>query len=169
MKLIKGVVIVLAGIFLFITLISLLIPNKIITAKALTVQGDSSKIFMQISMLKNWNNWHPAFKNDTNLLKIKSDNEATWAQNKTTYTMKVVQHIYPTIKIIFEQEAQKNIENIFTIQPVQEQGNFQIQWQSITHLRWYPWEKFSGIFIEKMAGAGNEEALQSLKNFIEKK
>ena len=53
--------------------------------------------------------------------------------------------------------------------PVQEQGNMQVQWQAVVHLKWYPWEKFSGIFIEKMAGQGYEDALQSLKSYVENK
>ena len=174
MKMIKGISIVLVGLMIMVTLISLLIPNKIITAKAVSVQADSIKLFNEISELKNWNHWHPAFKNDSALLHFTtSKNElndiASWEQNGKEYQMIVTEKEYPYVKINIETKGEKNIENIFTVMPVMEQGNMQVQWQSINNLKWYPWEKFSGIFLEKMAGAGNEEALKSLKEYVEKK
>ena len=62
MKMIKGVLFVFAGLFLLITLISLLIPNRIVITRATTVQADSVKLFNEIADRKNSNHWHPVFK-----------------------------------------------------------------------------------------------------------
>jgi hypothetical protein len=174
MRVIKGASIVLIGLFIMITLISLLIPSRIVTASAVSVQADSTRLFNEISELKNWVHWHPAFKNDSALLQFKtSKNElndiASWQQNGKDYQMLVTEKKYPQVKINIQSKGEKDVENIFTVMPVLEQGNMQVQWQAVTHLKWYPWEKFSGIFLEKMAGAGNEEALKSLKEYVEKK
>jgi hypothetical protein len=174
MKMFKGVFIVFVGLFVLVTLISLLIPSRIMTAKAVSVQADSLRLFNEVSDLKNWNNWHPAFKNDSTLLTLNAETDkvnsfATWKQKTKTYKLIIIEKKYPLVKISIQTEGQLDMENIFTVMPVLEQGNMQVQWQSITHLRWYPWEKFSGIFVEKMAGSGNEAALNSLKSFVEGK
>jgi hypothetical protein len=174
MKMIKGAVIGFVGLFIVVTLISLLIPSKIVTARAVSVQADSLLLFNEVSNLKNWNHWHPVFVNDTTLLKFGNTTSgvntiASWTQNSKTYKLAIIEQKYPFVKINIQQEGEEDMENIFTIMPVMEQGNMQVQWQAITQLKWYPWEKFSGLFVEKMAGSGNEAALNSLKAFVEGK
>ncbi len=174
MKMIKGALIVFVGLFIVITLISLLIPSTIGNAKAVSVHADSLRLFSEVSDLKNWNHWHPAFKTDSTVLKLGATSDqinstASWMQNTKEYKLVIVEKKYPYVKINLQSKGEKDMENVFTVMPVMEQGNMQVQWQSITHLKWYPWEKFSGIFIEKMAGAGNEEALNSLKEYVESK
>jgi hypothetical protein len=172
MKLIKGAIFVFVGLFVMVTLISLLIPSRIVTARAVTVQADSTKLFNEISDLKNWKNWHPVFKSDSTLLSFSAitdqvNSSAEWTQKGKTYKLIIVEKKYPLVKINLQSEGENDVENMLTLMPVQEQGNMQVQWQGIVHLKWYPWEKFGGIFIEKMAGQGYEDALQSLKKYIE--
>jgi hypothetical protein len=86
MKLIKGAIFVFVGLFVMVTLISLLIPSRIVTARAVTVQADSIKLFNEISDLKNWKNWHPVFKADSTSLKFSAvtdqiNSNAEWMQN----------------------------------------------------------------------------------------
>ena len=172
MKLIKGAFIVFTGIFIFITLISLLIPSKIVTARAVAIQSDSIKLFNEISDLNNWKNWHPVFVNNPSGIKImNSGNEknsyAEWTTNGKKNTLVITQVKYPVINFLLKREGENDLENTISLMAVQEQGNMQAQWVAVTKLKWYPWEKFSGIFIEKMAGSGYENALQSLKNYVE--
>jgi hypothetical protein len=172
MKLIKGAIFVFVGLFVMVTLISLLIPSRIVTARAVTVQADSIKLFNEISDLKNWKNWHPVFKADSTSLKFSAvtdqvNSTAEWTLKGKKYKVIIIEKKYPLVKINLQAEGENDVENMLTLMPVQEQGNMQVQWQSIVHLKWYPWEKFSGIFIEKMAGQGYEDALQSLKKYVE--
>ena len=173
MRFLKPILLVFTGLFIVVTLLSLLIPSKIITAKAVSVQADSILLFKQISELKNWKNWHPSFSNDSTSLEIiKTKNagldKATWLQKGKKYSLVIIKNKYPLVQINIQAPGELDVVNIFTVMPVQEQGNMQVQWQSILQLKWYPWEKFSGIFMEKMAGQGNEEALKSLKRYMEK-
>ncbi len=104
MKMIKAVFFVFVGLTIMITLISLLIPSRIVTASAVSVQADSTKLFSEVSELKNWRHWHPAFKNDSSILNFTSSkNElndiATWEQNGKAYQMVVTEKKYPLVKI----------------------------------------------------------------------
>ena len=172
MKVIKGALFVFTGIFIFITLISLLIPSRIVTARAVAVQADSLKLFSEISNLQNWKHWHPVFIQDSSGIAIKNNGNNTnscaeWTTKGKKNILLLTSVKYPAITFLLKREGENDSENTLSLATVQEQGNMQVQWVAITKLKWYPWEKFSGIFIEKMAGSGYEIALQSLKNYVE--
>ncbi len=172
MKVVKGALVVFIGLFVFLTLISLLIPSQIVTTRAETVQADSIKLYSQIADLKIWKNWHPVFMQDSNRMKFSTSSTnvndfVEWNSNNKINRILIVERKYPYIKILLQREGENDMENIIALREVQEQGNMQVQWTSITKLKWYPWEKFSGIFIEKMSGSGYEAALASLKTYVE--
>jgi hypothetical protein len=173
MKLIKGGLFVFVGLFIVMTLLSLLIPSKIVTAKGITVQSDSLKLFNTISDLKKWKYWHPVFMNDTAAITFSEQSNAvnsfaSWNTNGKVNKLVITKVQYPTVEISLQREGENDILNYLSVTPVQEAGNMQVQWRSITKLKWYPWEKFAGIFVEKISGSGYEVALQSLKNYLDK-
>ena len=172
MKVVKGALVVFFGLFIFITLISLLIPSRIVTTRAETVQADSLRLYSEIADLKNWKHWHPVFVQDSNKIKFSSsttnaNDYAEWLSNNKKVKIIIADSKFPSIKVLLQSDGENDVENILSLRQVQEQGNMQVQWTSITKLKWYPWEKFSGIFIEKMSGAGFQSALTSLKTYVE--
>ncbi len=173
MKMIKGGILVFVGLFVVVTLISLLIPSTIVTAKATTVQADSLKLFDAISDLRKWNNWHPVFMNDTNAIHFSENTNkvnayANWETNGKQNKLVITKINYPIVEFSLQRDGENDLINELFVTPVQEAGNMQVQWKAITKLKWYPWEKFSGIFIEKISGSGYEAALESLKKYLEK-
>ena len=172
MKVIKGAMFVFVGLFIFLTLISLLIPSRIVTVRAETVQADSIKLYSEIADLKNWKHWHPVFMQDSAKMifsesTINVNDHVEWTSNNKKNRIVIAERMFPYIKLLLQREGENDMENILTLRQVQEKGNMQVQWTSITKLKWYPWEKFSGIFIEKMSGSGYEAALASLKVYAE--
>lgn len=166
MKLIRGGLFVFGGLFLVMTLISLLIPSTIMTAKSITVQCDSTKLFDAVSNLQNWKKWHPVFVADSN--KITATNTAaSWSSNSKTNKLVVTKSSYPAVDFLVQRDGENDMENTIYVNRVEEGGNMQVQWKSIVKLKWYPWEKFGGIFVEKLSGAGYEVALASLKKYVE--
>jgi hypothetical protein len=45
-------------------------------------------------------------------------------------------------------------------------GTVTVQWYMDFRLRWYPWEKFSGLLFEKRYGPVMEKGLENLKNIF---
>jgi hypothetical protein len=43
-----------------------------------------------------------------------------------------------------------------------------VQWYMDFHLRWYPWEKFSSLLLEKRYGPVMEKGLGNLRALLEK-
>ena len=172
MKVVKGAIVVIIGLFIFLTLISLLIPSSIVTVRAETVQADSIKLYSEIADLKNWKHWHPVFMQDSSKMIFSEsstnvNDHVEWSSNNKKNKIVIAEKKFPYIKLLLQRDGENDMENILTLRQVQEQGNMQVQWTSITKLKWYPWEKFSGIFIEKMSGSGYEAALASLKVYAE--
>ena len=57
MRLFKGFIIVLTGLFIFSTLLSLLIPSKVVITKSVLIHAGAEKVFAEISNLLNKNDF----------------------------------------------------------------------------------------------------------------
>lgn len=169
---IKGFLLTILGLFIMITIVSLFIPSKINTVKAEVIHASQEKIYTEISDLQHWKNWQPVFKEEAANIKISEPSfgigaYAEWKKNDKINRVKITGTGKSFIRFLLIRQGEKDIENMVSIFPVEDSTALQVQWQSITHLRSYPWEKFAGIFIEKMAGPGYEASLKALKDYVE--
>ncbi|HNA00960.1 MAG TPA: hypothetical protein PKL81_17050, partial [Ferruginibacter sp.] len=61
-RLLKGFIIALAGLFVFMTLLSLFIPSRIRISRGVLIHAQPALAYAQVSELSNWKNWQPVFK-----------------------------------------------------------------------------------------------------------
>ena len=172
-RLIKGFFIVLAGLFIFITILSLFIPSKLMVTRAVVINAHADKVFNEISNLQNWKHWQPVFINDSANIRFETDasgisNSCEWEskgkKNKVIITAKEENAI--TASLI--REGENDVFNSIKVLPLADSNQVQTEWNVLIRLKWYPWEKFYGIFIEGITGQGYEDALNSLKAYVEK-
>lgn len=172
MRLAKGFFIAIAGLFIFVTILSLFIPSKVIVTKAVVIHANAEKVFAEISNLQNWKHWQPVFEKDPGQIKFDTDssgvsNSCEWEskgkRNKILITGKKDNVVTATLF----RDGENDIFNTIRVSPVQQTNQVQVEWIVLIKLKWYPWEKFYGIFIEKISGEGYEEALNSLKEYAE--
>ena len=71
------------------------------------------------------------------------------------------------VTAILQREGENEVINMISILPLPDSNQVQVEWRSLTKLKWSPWEKFYGIFVEKLTGPGYEAALNSLKSYTE--
>jgi len=172
MKIIKGFLIVVAGFFILITLISLLIPSRVVTVKSVSIHASPEKITAAIKDLEEWKKWHPIFQQEAGNLHITRPTDivnakASWMQNGKENDITIT-HIFPQgIQFNVNRKGENPVETSLAALPVQEPNTMQVEWKAVSKLKWYPWEKFGGIFISEMTGPGYEHALNSLKKYIE--
>ena len=173
MKMLKGFAISFLGLFIIITLLSLLIPSNVITVKSVVINADKNKIFNQIVDLRNWKNWHPVFQNDSNSFfsnpSFGVNANFKWVTGGKTNELLITKNTAQEITILQLRPGEKDVLNILSIEPVKDLAALQVEWKVLTKLKWYPWEKFRGIFIDKIAGPGYEVALNNLKVLLEEK
>jgi hypothetical protein len=171
MKAIKGVLFVLAGLFLMVTAISLLMPSTVTTIRGMPVHASEEKIVAEISDLKEFKKWHPVFMHDSAAIYSEPSTgvnaSVQWITGGKTNTIRITEQSPAGIKFMLIRPGENDVENILSVAPLQDSTGFQVQWQALTKLKWYPWEKFAGIFTDKMTGPGYEVALQNLKRLLE--
>ncbi len=174
MKLIKAVVFAVAGLFILVTLISLLMPSQVMTVRSVTIHGTTEQVFAQISDLGKWKDWHPVFMHDSNLIKLSNPSSganawAEWQTNGKNNKLIITSVTAGQLHASLERPGENATANIISVTALKDSNNVQAEWRSLTKLKWYPWEKFSGIFVDKVTGPGYEQALNNLKQLIEGK
>ncbi|HMU11623.1 MAG TPA: hypothetical protein PKC54_16535 [Ferruginibacter sp.] len=165
-RLIKGFVIALVGLFVFITLLSLFIPSKVMISRGVVIHAGAAKVFDQVNNLSNWKNWQPVFKNDSAHIRFSNDS-AQWISKNKTNTITITSRSENSISASIEREGENTVLNTIRILPLADSNQVQAEWNILIKLKWYPWEKFYGIFIEKITGQGYEDALNGLKVYCE--
>lgn len=172
MKLAKGFLFSLAGLFVMITLLSLLIPSNVVTAKSVTINAPRQNLINAINNFSQWEKWHPLFANNVsnhviNPRAVSAGESMVWGTGNKKNTLTITEKVAQGIRFTLARPGENMIQNSMLILPLEDTTSFQVEWKALTHLKWYPWEKFAGIFISEITGPGYESALQGLKSYVE--
>ena len=176
MRLIKAFLFGITGLFIIITLLSLLITSNVRVSRATVINNTSiDKPYQQIIDLKNWKNWHPIFKTGIAVINFKNSTLGKNAacdivyNNKTTHLV-ITDTDSSSVKFILQSTGESDIENAINFTPLTAASTkeVRVEWRALTKLHWYPWEKVYAIFIDKISGPGYDAALNGLKEYIEK-
>ena len=181
MRIIKAFLFGAVGLFIIITLFSLIIPSTVKVSRTVLINNTQPGIVHYlISNFGNWSEWHPIFKSQTT--KTHNIDQYTFA---VEYNNKQTEIIFTSqdsnfVKFTLRSQGENDIENEIFITSIPSQSNepvdsfnfnknsnVQVNWVAVNKLKWYPWEKFYGIFIDKLTGPGYEAALNGLKTFVE--
>jgi hypothetical protein len=172
MRLFKGFFIVLVGLFIFITILSLFIPSRVMITRAVVINAPAHKVFSEINDLQKWKHWQPVFISDSAKIKFNTgadgmSNSCEWESKGQKNTMQFTQKTNNTVAATLKREGENEVKNTISVLPLADSNQVQAEWNVMIKLKWYPWEKFYGIFIEKITGQGYEDALNSLKDYVE--
>jgi hypothetical protein len=173
MRYIKGLLVGLIGLFIIITLLSLLLPSQVKVSRAVVINAATGKVYAQIADFKNWKNWEPLFASDSAIITFSDPASDKLSFCDVSYKDKqihlsMVSMDTASVKFLLQSKGEDDILNEIDIVPVGANNGIEVEWKALTKLHWYPWEKFYGIFIDKMTGDGYEDALNRLKDFAEK-
>lgn len=172
MRLFKGFFIVLAGLFIFITILSLFIPSKLMVTRAVVINARAGKVFNEINNLQNWKHWQPVFIIDSAKITFNTgadgiSNSCEWDSKGKKNVVEITRKSNNSIAAVLKRSGETDVQNTISILPLADSNQVQAEWNVLIRLKWYPWEKFYGIFIEKISGQGYEDALNSLKSYVE--
>lgn len=167
MKFIKPLLIAVVFLSLLITLISLLMPSTVMVARTVLIDAPPAKVFATIDDMNSWPAWFTPLKekkivsadNSTHSIQWESDNEMNKIQLKDD--SRFLSHF------TLERKNENNIDLFFSTDSIEAVQSLQLEMRTVRKLKWYPWEKFSGIFEDNVSGPAYEATLKSLKAFIE--
>ena len=158
MRIIKLGIISLVFFAIFLTLLSFLFPSRIRISKAIDIQTTESGILDQLRLHHQWYTNADSialFGSNGSVVQSLSEDITT----ESTMEYEVANAVFPDRKV---KKAGWNFH--FSGSP----GKLSIQWYMDFKLRWYPWEKFTGLLLEKRYGPMIEKALEKLKTTLEK-
>ena len=172
MRFIKSFIFGLTGLFVFATLLSLLIPFHIKISRVVVINTTPDKVYPQVINLRKWKNWHPLFKMDSAVIVYSgspggADQDCTIQYNNRSTKLHIESVDSAGIKFLLQSDGENDIQNEISLHQVADQPGVEVEWKATVHLRWYPWEKVFGIFLDKIAGPGYEAALNGLKGYFE--
>jgi hypothetical protein len=174
LRFIKAFLFGITGLFITITLLSLLITSSVRVSRATVINNTSfDKLYLQTADLKNWKNWHPMFKEGVAVIiygSVVTGKNASCDivyNNKTTHLV-ITDADSSSIKFSLQSKGENDIENVLSFTHLTAANDIRVEWRALTKLHWYPWEKVYAIFIDGITGPGYDTALTGLKDFIDK-
>lgn len=165
MRVIKLGIISLVVFTILLTLISFFFPSRVRISKAIDINAGRDSVMARLADPVRWQSWYPGADSLGPFMadgKIKG--VGTGAQQALMFTGATDS----TVRAANVGPHSKKGETGWNIFPGHTPRTVTLQWYMDFHLRWYPWEKFSGLLLEKRYGPMMEKGLTTLKSQIEK-
>ena len=160
MRFVKLAIISILVFSLLITGISLFFPAHVRISKAIDISAAKDSLMTHLTHPVYWKKWYPgADTADLIMNGIRTSNGKELVVTGITDS---------TITTIVSGSGTKENESGWNIFPGRIPNSFTVQWYMDFHLRWYPWEKFSSLLLEKRYGQMMEQGLTNLKAKLEK-
>ena len=165
MRVVKLGIISIIVFSLLITAISLFFPSHVRISKAIDITTGKDSLMTQIADPTNWKNWYPGADTlpllfiEGKAKGIETDSLQGLVITEVNDSLVLARNVGP---------GSKKAVSGWNIFPGRIPNSFTVQWYMDFHLRWYPWEKFSSLLLEKRYGAMMEQGLSRLKTMLEK-
>ncbi len=177
MRFVKMFVFSLAGLFLVVSIIGLLIPGSVKISRAVQIDAAPDSVLMALKDVQHWNEWLPWIVADSGAIVQFSavTNEpgafVRWQgmDEKNAGTITITAIDTQTIYVLHQLKGMNDAKGVFrVVSSTQSSSQTEVQWLMDYQLKWYPWERFLGIFMDHMLGPVLDQGLQNFKNSVEK-
>ena len=118
---------------------------------------------MRIQNPAQWKNWYPGADSASLIYENGKITGIATGSNKGLQLESI------SDSLIIAANADKKMSMGWQIFPAAAPNTTTIQWYMNFKLRWYPWEKFSSLLLEKRYGPLMEKGLSNLKKLVEQK
>ena len=169
MHLIRLAVISFLVLAVLITGISLFIPSNVRISRSVVINGSKDSVLAQIRDAERWKAWYPGIENAKPMLADGKTKGVIFDDSDPKHPVYV--------GLTGEKENEVNAEFVTKkMNPVTYSwvtgdgpipGTTTLQWNMNFKLRWYPWEKFASLTLEKTQGPPMEEGLANIKKITE--
>lgn len=164
MRIVKLAIISIIFFSILITGISLFFPSHIRISKAMDITASKDSLMNRIADVTKWKSWYPGadtsayFVEDGKIKGIRTGNDQALLIREINDSAVLTKNVGTHSK------SGSSGWNIF---PGSSPNSFTVQWYMDFRLRWYPWEKFSSLLLEKRYGPMMEKGLERLKALLE--
>ena len=166
MRVIKLGIISVIFFSLLITGISLFFPSNVRISKAIDINASRETVLPQISNAANWKKWYPGA--DTLDLLVTGGKVTGLVLDSLQGIIRITNSSDSTVVAATAGPGTREMITGWVLYESSVPSSVTVQWYMDFHLRWYPWEKFSSLLLEKRYGPVMEKGLANLKALLEK-
>lgn len=176
MRLFRMFVFGLLGLFLVVSAIGLLIPDSVKISRAVPVDAPPQVVRKALTDVKYWKEWLPWIVADSGVIVQLSavTNEpgafVRWRglEDHNAGMIELTAIDSTAIHVLHKLKGLNDAKGVFRVVPAGQSGRqSEVQWLIDYRLKWYPWERFLGIFMDHMLGPVMDQGLQNFKNKLE--
>ncbi|PZR26980.1 MAG: hypothetical protein DI535_12475 [Citrobacter freundii] len=168
MKAIKLAVFSFVFLFLVVFLISLLIPSHVRVSRATDINAPKDSVMAMIRDAGRWKNWYPRIDSakplyvDGKLRGLTLDDK----DPKGATYLQLEKESADEVTALFVGNRIKPVLNTWRVIEHPDSRTLTLQWTMDFQLRWYPWEKFASLVLEKSNGQRMEIGLANIKKRV---
>ena len=169
---IKLLLVGIGGLFLLFTVIGLIIPSSVKISRGVIIGADSVEVMQAVMNVKTWPEWMSWMQSESGaLIQFTEQNSQTaveWrsVENKEKGRISLTDVNSDLIEMLHEFPGMNAAKGGIRIRSAG-QHQTEVLWMMEYPLRWYPWERFEGIFMDSMIGAALEKALNELSEYMQ--
>ena len=172
MQKIKSFVIGLGILALFLCVFTFFIPRHVTVTRGIEIDAPRDSVQAMLEDLHEWPRWCTWLGKDSvvtrRFINPSPGKEATvtWFPNGQSYNkdfISILQAIPGDIRLYYQFNNLLPASGGFTLTSKAGNHSTFVEWNLAIKLRWYPWEKLSGIAMDKIWGASMKESLKNLK------
>ena len=172
MQKIKSFIIGLGVLAVFLCAFTFFIPGHVTVTRGIEIAAPRDSVQALLGDLHQWPRWCTWMGKDSvvtrKFISARPEREATvtWYPNGQPYNkdfISILQAIPGDIRLYYQFSNLLPASGGFTLTGKENGKSTFVQWSLAIKLRWYPWEKLSGIAMDKIWGASMAGSLKNLK------
>lgn len=168
MKYIKLFLVSVLSFFVLFTLIGLLFPSHIKTVKAIVVNKEKKQVLDELRAQARWVNWHPFFYDSTHArIEDAGENKVVFFCNGNELRFSDIRSDSNSLFFTMNAGSMEAEDQVMALPISSDSTQTQVMWSETEQLKWYPWERFRGLLLERSKGIYLDTALHRFKIYIE--
>jgi len=164
---------VLSFIFLFLVIwgISLFLPSHITLSRTINIKAPADSIAAMLKNPSNWRYWYPGMDPNQPYYEVGNGVKGViidkYSDIKNPVYLRLEKVEGNLITALFVGRKMKPIVNTWRVIEHTPTDSLALQWAMDIDLRWYPWEKFASLALEKTYGPKMEQGLVALRKRVQ--
>jgi hypothetical protein len=166
---IKMALLSFAVFFIMFTVIGLLFPSHIDSVNAVIVNNSRNTVTKEMQPAASWIKWYPFFQpNAGAAVEQQTVDSIFFINDNKRLLLHSIKHDSNTVSFyLAHHRGRVTRHEIMALDIPNDSNQVQLVWKETEKLKWYPWERFRGLVLEKAKKEYLESMLKSFKAHLD--